>query len=81
MTDTQPLTDERLAQIRDREVAATPGPWTWDDDGITADGDERIMWPANIPGDPQTAKETLGACGDHAEGNAEDNLAFLAHAR
>lgn len=81
MTDTQPLSDERIAEISNREAAATPEPWAWTEGGIQAANDEWVMWAANVPGDPQTASEALGACGNHTENHAEDNLAFLAHAR
>lgn len=81
------MTDEtaaRLAQIRAREQAATPGPWTWTPGMIQAPGDEIIMWPANIPlcdDDELDAAMRLGTCGQHAGDHAEDNLAFLAAAR
>lgn len=32
MTDTAPLTDQQLADIRQRAEAATPGPWHLDED-------------------------------------------------
>jgi hypothetical protein len=71
-----------LAEIRDREAAATPGPWAWTPGMIEAPGSEIIMWVGNIPGgEDLDAAAQLGACGLHAEEHAADNLAFLAAAR
>lgn len=87
---TDPMTPERVAQIRGREAAATPGPWTWSPGRIDAlDNDnehfssEIIMWVSNIPGgyDDDDAAAALGACGTRAEEDAVANLAFLAAAR
>lgn len=71
-----------LARIRDREAAATPGPWAWTPGMIEVPGSEIVMWANNIPGgEDLDAAAQLGACGLHAEEHAADNLAFLAAAR
>lgn len=82
------MTPDELAEIRAREQAATPGPWTWTAGMIEAPPDadggmEAVLWTANIPGeyDDDDYRAALGACGNHAEEHAADNLAFIAHAR
>ncbi len=82
------MTPEEIAEIRAREQAATPGPWTWSAGMIEAPpgvdgGMEAVLWTANISGehDDDDYQAALGACGIHAEEHAADNLRFLAHAR
>lgn len=80
----EPLSDERLAEIRAREAAALTGPWVWDSGMISTyiDNDhEIIMWLDNIPGDPEDDAAAAGACGIRAEETAEANFKFLASAR
>jgi hypothetical protein len=76
-----PLSDEQHADLRAREAAATPGPWSWVEDGIQASSGEYVLWPANIPASPSNAAEALGACGKRTEVDAQANLVFLAGAR
>lgn len=82
------MTDEQLAEIRAREAAATPGPWTWSAGMIEAPkgewSSEIVMWAGNISSnlaDEDDPALQLGACGIDAEKNAAANLAFLAAAR
>ncbi len=72
-----------VESVRKRLAAATPGPWTWGNSGVTALDNEYVFWPGNIPGgleDDDPASLHVGACGEHTEPQAEANLALLAHA-
>lgn len=67
--------------------AATPGPWIAVPNlGMIETATAKIIWPRNAiaPDDanhPLAVAMRIGACGSHAELNAENNLRFIAAAR
>lgn len=78
MTETS---QARRAEIALRARCATDGRWEWDESGLRAGNGDLIVWPANVPSDPSTWAQRLGACGRSAELVAEANANFIARAR
>lgn len=69
--------NDRIAEIRARERAATPGDWQHVDDDHGRHGHNHSIWNETVPGTCAGAYIVERVHGDNAEADAE----FLAHAR
>lgn len=64
-------------------MSYTPGPYQWEGDPriyLVAADEQIVLWPGNAKADPATWAECLGACGERAEADADDNAALFAAA-
>lgn len=62
------------------ETRWTAGPWRWDWMGVLKAADDYVLWPSNVPGDPENWSEALGACGLDTELKAHANAHLIAAA-
>ena len=75
-------TAERLAEIRDRADAASPGPWHYDpEEAFRFGGCDHVFVESPMAG--RTGMVALTGCGEpaHEQPRTRPNAAFIAHSR
>jgi hypothetical protein len=63
-----------IEKLKALALAATPGPWDWEEDGSRLNGDngkEAVFWPGNVPGGIDARSEGWGAALGQTKSDAQ----------